>query len=1336
MRAIRHEDKNEESKRERVVRRKFNPHSPPTTVEIHGIRVHFPFRPYDCQQTYMTKVMEALLRSENALLESPTGTGKTLCLLCACLAWQREQSRLLSQQKQLPSARGTQTDAASTCSANDAVGANLKHSRVPTIIYASRTHSQLSQVVQELRNTRYRPLHAVLGSREQMCVNPKVKKQHSTASDINHDCNKLGKDRKCRYRNGLESFVAPREEGSEGAQQQQAVMDLEDLVELGKQHKICPFYYTRSQVETAELILVPYNYLFDKDARETTLSTIPWDNAVVIFDEAHNLESFASESASFDLTSTDIAGCVNEIQVAINYLESLTDLNYGITVMNLLEVKDAFLKLENYILDLNPDRTAYSGEFMIEILSKGAKLHYGNHEVFLDIIKKVNDMLLDLRGASARSGAPRLEHFVQCVKRVYGHSMESRCYAKAASYRVHVSPKQTTMALNNRNPQPSRTVSFWCFAPSLAMEELAGLKIRSILVTSGTLSPLPSYSLELGIPFPLTLENPHIISKDQIHVRVVGKGVSGKVLSSSFERRKDSEYYTELGNTLVSIAKVTPEGMLVFFPSYSVMETCIERWGGPTSGRSRQGTEGATSAFFHARRRQTPTPTYTFPQTTTFFQDSSKPSTPWQRLRSTKAVVLEPKSSVDLPDAISEFKRFLALPNSSGCVLMGVCRGKISEGIDFAHEQSRAVVITGLPFPPSHDPRVKMKREFLDQARAASSMKSRDEGGFGVSHSVKGDSSNHLSGLGWYTQQAHRAVNQAIGRVIRNASDYGAVLLLDNRFEQPANQNGLSMWLRPHIQKDEGFGRTVNVLSKFFKAAEASVKEKKRIAVSFLPEPVVLEYEADGAEQVDEKLTKIAVVRASAHIAGAACENSDTENASTSYVDPDRVIAKVDFKDLQKRPTSPSWKSSGVPVKKAKASNNAASGPESASTSSQVSGSKPVAAQFFARARSTLSQEDLATLKTVIAAAREQKELKNEKGFIKATTDAVKLLVRCDGLEVLGNERSESNLLLLFFHLLPPAYRHSVELLAMKRTFDRSTLYRLSVAELEPGFFGMFRTQVVSLLHALWCPNTESSISTSVYLTKAEAVLRVILKVEKSSSKVVQSAFLRLVQSTYHSCTRLLAAEMLAAEKMEKRKTNEKAKSNRVTAPLKREASTETAVQAPPTRESDGNDRSSTNQVGVPSRFDSRAPKKAKGETVLSAKPTPLSLLIEKVESEVFVQHSTAEIAKQVPSASDSSMSCPVCCAVASEPFMADCGHIACLECWKTWLARSESCPTCRTATSIESISRIVVSSILDKKSASDMSLSQVCRPQKAKIGRVTTPQVADDDSDGELEIC
>ena len=63
-------------------------------IGISGVDVHFPFKPYDCQIEFMNRVMEALNEGKNALLESPTGTGKTLSLLCATLAWVRHQREL------------------------------------------------------------------------------------------------------------------------------------------------------------------------------------------------------------------------------------------------------------------------------------------------------------------------------------------------------------------------------------------------------------------------------------------------------------------------------------------------------------------------------------------------------------------------------------------------------------------------------------------------------------------------------------------------------------------------------------------------------------------------------------------------------------------------------------------------------------------------------------------------------------------------------------------------------------------------------------------------------------------------------------------------------------------------------------------------------------------------------------------------------------------------------------------------------------------------------------------------------------------------------------------
>ena len=61
---------------------------------------------------------------------------------------------------------------------------------------------------------------------------------------------------------------------------------------------------------------------------------------------------------------------------------------------------------------------------------------------------------------------------------------------------------------------------------------------------------------------------------------------------------------------------------------------------------------------------------------------------------------------------------------------------------------------------------MKLKRDFLDAARASGKTAASDDGGFDEKSKPK--SITTLSGAEWYNQQAHRAVNQAIGRVIRH----------------------------------------------------------------------------------------------------------------------------------------------------------------------------------------------------------------------------------------------------------------------------------------------------------------------------------------------------------------------------------------------------------------------------------------------------------------------------------------------------------------------------------------------------------------------------------------
>jgi len=47
-------------------------------------------------------------------------------------------------------------------------------------------------------------------------------------------------------------------------------------------------------------------------------------------------------------------------------------------------------------------------------------------------------------------------------------------------------------------------------------------------------------------------------------------------------------------------------------------------------------------------------------------------------------------------------------------VLVGYCRGKISEGIDFPDHKCRMVVIIGIPNPNLSAPEIIFKKEYLD----------------------------------------------------------------------------------------------------------------------------------------------------------------------------------------------------------------------------------------------------------------------------------------------------------------------------------------------------------------------------------------------------------------------------------------------------------------------------------------------------------------------------------------------------------------------------------------------------------------------------------------------
>ncbi len=61
-----------------------------------------------------------------------------------------------------------------------------------------------------------------------------------------------------------------------------------------------------------------------------------------------------------------------------------------------------------------------------------------------------------------------------------------------------------------------KEVAMWCFSPSVQFANLMDQQVRSVLLTSGTLSPFDSFESELKIPFAHKLSNKHIVPASSI----------------------------------------------------------------------------------------------------------------------------------------------------------------------------------------------------------------------------------------------------------------------------------------------------------------------------------------------------------------------------------------------------------------------------------------------------------------------------------------------------------------------------------------------------------------------------------------------------------------------------------------------------------------------------------------------------------------------------------------------------------------------------------------------------------------------------------------------------
>ena len=296
-------------------------------LNILGIEIFFPYKPYENQILYMKKLIETFQSKGIAGLESPTGTGKTLCLLCASLAYLKHlREELINEKKQKNQNEIYEDD----------------KERQPMIYYTSRTHAQITNVIHELKKTVYRPINAVISSREQSCVNDSI--NGLNPGTINLKCKYAKKKGECRFYKG-------RTKQDKGWSAYDG-LTVDELKKISKIYNFCPYFFEKDKSKHADLVFLPYNYIFDmKIALRTKLIL---KNSILIIDEAHNLQDICCDSASVDINTKIIEDIVNDLKALLVYFEECE--SFGRPISNAGNIKASDIKNEIYILNTLKER--------------------------------------------------------------------------------------------------------------------------------------------------------------------------------------------------------------------------------------------------------------------------------------------------------------------------------------------------------------------------------------------------------------------------------------------------------------------------------------------------------------------------------------------------------------------------------------------------------------------------------------------------------------------------------------------------------------------------------------------------------------------------------------------------------------------------------------------------------------------------------------------------------------------------------------------------------------------------------------------------------------------
>lgn len=924
---------------------------------------NFPYPPYEIQLDLMKAAYETYDKSKFALLESPTGTGKSLSLICSSLTWlkdhrERRKQNLVTKREDLQdkiedlkSEEETSGDwlkiqtkrqdftreladinkELERISKFERINEARRHAKLhgiplehysafidgrnseikpidlnetqlndnnllkssqesrqsdvqeddgdmekkakappeedhirPKIFYASRTHSQLSQFVNEVKKTEFADFDVgptvrvtSLASRANLCVNSEVIKLKDSNA-INERCLELQKETKAEKRC---PYVKSKHIKMLKDDLLSSVQDIEDLVGRGRALCACPYYATRMAVPEAELVVLPYNNLLHRETRHA--SSLDLRDSVVIIDEAHNILETICSIHSAAITGLQLIGSHTIFSRYYQRFHAKMSPRNAAIVKNIVQCLTVLIRylnnpkkhLQDYdcpkSVDLDDEENQISLMFTSETNNQAingedkiCKIASKRDELILDVVKfvgasdierfnvfKIIDYLNRSQLARKLLGLFRQDDSLNLDLELHGLDAKSTedSLPQEADFpkRKKLKTSKGPVGLNS-----SKLVS----ARKWELTKLDFLRKSNPALTKqeATLNSYPIYVLvEFLKSLTNSVDDGKIIT-DYTESDILQSSLKFILLnpSSQFKQMVEEarsiilaggtmQPFDEFLDLLFGPLKIEKNRLTTFScghvitPDHLYVASLIH---GPTgkplelSYKTRSSFETIDEigraimniAYIVPGGIVCFLPSYDYEQAC-FKRWTQNGIITKIEVRS-KHVFREPRQATQSKAIFEEYARTIEKGKGAGrgALLFCVVGGKMSEGINFNDDLGRCIVMIGLPYANIKSGELQQKMSYYDRACKKSSP------------------SSVSPGQQYYENLCVKGINQSIGRAIRHRNDYAAIILLDRRYSMKSSiKSGLSGWMRKSHFEYERFGPMFSELKAFFNEIES-----------------------------------------------------------------------------------------------------------------------------------------------------------------------------------------------------------------------------------------------------------------------------------------------------------------------------------------------------------------------------------------------------------------------------------------------------------------------------------------------------------------------------------